>query len=707
MVVSSVVPRLMFCSSSTSLAKRIASVFVCSWGCSSLGSEVDVASLSLDELLAVEVTTPGKVPEAIRDTPASVYLVNREDIETYGYANLAEVLENVPGFYNIESYNGADGNFGIRGFWNGRRQNSSVAILVNGVQQSRPDIYSNPLETLNIPVEAIDRVEVSRGPNSVIYGNGAAFGAINIITNASYTNDQLSVSYGTNDTQRIGLRLSEFGEDYHLIVNAGSFTTNGFDYDFSELATEDRLELLPNMGVTPDNATLEDRLEQKADYVQISGAWRDFSLEFSRNEASVEWFTGFPAVVEGSVRESTTNRLKLGLEVPLSSSFSLDTRIVYSDYDGEQTFDALFPGFVGTNTRSFQNWELESLLIFAPDDRFRLLTGVNLQRLENFKEFTDVPDLGLVNETIFRSNQDSRSIFAQASYLLTDKLHLVGGYRVERIPEFVRTGFIDEPLDGPPSFVKPVAALRNATPRASIIFQPDDSQVLKLMVGDAVKLPNLRNAIAQPERIRTTEFNYTWTSESVLFSGSVFRNVLTDLRIEELAILPGNLIEFITRAGGRVQTEGVELLFQGQLDDHWSGEFGVTWQDSMDLSQPDGLLSYSPEIVANAKLAYRVRDMRLSANMRYVGSMRSFFNANETPNPLVDGFFGEPSSSFVSFDLNARLENVFKNGYISMHLTNVFDTEIRYPNNPINGLLLNRGNLGYGRRLALKAGLRF
>ena len=59
-------------------------------------SNADIPSLSLDELTQIEVSTPGKVPETIRETPASVRVVDRDEIETLGYQSLTEVLEDVP-----------------------------------------------------------------------------------------------------------------------------------------------------------------------------------------------------------------------------------------------------------------------------------------------------------------------------------------------------------------------------------------------------------------------------------------------------------------------------------------------------------------------------------------------------------------------------------------------------------------------------------
>ncbi|EDY81210.1 TonB-dependent receptor plug domain protein [Verrucomicrobiia bacterium DG1235] len=670
--------------------------------------DLDIASLSLDELMEVEVTTPGKVPEAIRDTPASVYLVSRDDIETFGYSNLTEVLENVPGFYNIDNYTGVSGNFGVRGYWNGRSQNSSVAILVNGVPQMRPDLFATPMEGINVPVEAIDRVEVSRGPNSVVYGNGAFFGAINIITNDSYSDDQLSVTSGTNGTSRVVGRLSEFGDDFHVIFNAGFSTTDGHGHDLLDLVSENRRFLLPSYGVEEGNSSLAGRLEQQSGFVQLSGAWRDLYFDYSLNDAEVESFSGFPAVVDGNLRSSSSSRFLVGGNISFSDQLSLDTRLTYLSFLSEEDYDALHPDFVGVNTRDFDNWELESLMTYDRSESLRFIAGVNLQRMQNFYEFTDVPDVGLIRESVVIDERDLRSLFGQVSYQFAEPFRLVAGYRVEEMLGFDRFVFEAEPVDGTPLPGWEKGNFNNGTPRVSLIYQPNESQVLKVMIGDATKIPNFNDPGFNTEKSRTTEINYTWTTESVLISASVFRNELSDLLIQTLDIEVSGLIDTDLLSGGEVETEGIEILVRKSFSDTIRGELGVTWQDSENAQTPNQLLSYSPELVAHGKISYHKGDFSASGLARFVDEMSSFYNLDTDSSPLfVGGFFGDAVDSYFVADVNMRWDNVWEDVYLNLRISNVFDTEIRYPNNPINGLLLDRGNIGLDRRVALTAGIRF
>ena len=130
----------------------------------------------------IKISTAGKTLEKIGNIPASIVVITREEIETYGYMTLIEILENIPGLYAINDYSMFGAKFGVRGFWSGVT-NDNMIILVNNVQQVF-DLTSNyPLTEITVPVEAIDRIEVVRGPMSVVYGSGAFLGVINIITN--------------------------------------------------------------------------------------------------------------------------------------------------------------------------------------------------------------------------------------------------------------------------------------------------------------------------------------------------------------------------------------------------------------------------------------------------------------------------------------------------------------------------------------------
>jgi len=140
-------------------------------------------NLSLEELMDMKVTTAGKTEEKIADIPASFVLVTQEDIKKYGYNSLSEIIENIPGFYPINDLIGGS-NFGVRGFWT-LESNANMVYMVNGISQVLGGFAINSLNTISVPVSAINRIEVIRGPMTINYGSNAFYGAINIITNNS------------------------------------------------------------------------------------------------------------------------------------------------------------------------------------------------------------------------------------------------------------------------------------------------------------------------------------------------------------------------------------------------------------------------------------------------------------------------------------------------------------------------------------------
>ena len=114
--------------------------------------------LTLEELLQLKVTSAGKKEENISDIPASVEVVDRTDIETYGYSSLEEIIANITGYYTMDDLSYTLSLPGVRGFMS--QNGTGVIILINGVSQLRKGLESYSLRESNVPVESIDRIEI-------------------------------------------------------------------------------------------------------------------------------------------------------------------------------------------------------------------------------------------------------------------------------------------------------------------------------------------------------------------------------------------------------------------------------------------------------------------------------------------------------------------------------------------------------------------
>ena len=141
----------------------------------------EIARMSLRDMMNVEIETAGKKPEKIEEIPASVVIITRNDIERFGYNNIEEVLNNIPGLFSINDYDPWGSYNGVRGFWS-NFQNRNLIILINGIQQVENYSSTQPEIRMSLPVEIIEKIEIIRGPMSILYGSGAMLGVINIIT---------------------------------------------------------------------------------------------------------------------------------------------------------------------------------------------------------------------------------------------------------------------------------------------------------------------------------------------------------------------------------------------------------------------------------------------------------------------------------------------------------------------------------------------
>ena len=130
-------------------------------------------------LKTITVTASGFEQE-VQTAPASITVLTREELETQQFRSLTDALRNVPG---VGVVGGDKGDISIRGMEashvlimvDGRRQNTSGVTLKGGVSEGLSNNWIPP-------VEAIERIEVVRGPMSTLYGSEAMGGVINIVT---------------------------------------------------------------------------------------------------------------------------------------------------------------------------------------------------------------------------------------------------------------------------------------------------------------------------------------------------------------------------------------------------------------------------------------------------------------------------------------------------------------------------------------------
>src|SRR4051794_1627606 len=144
---------------------------------------IDLVSL-LDTPASVWTAT--KTEQKTSEAPAVITTITREQIAVWGYRSVAEVLSHLLGFYVVDDHTSP--NLAIRGISGGLYADSSIIkVLIDGHAISFRSTSGNGLGPELIPLSAVDRLEIVRGPASALYGADALLGVVNIRTRKGKT----------------------------------------------------------------------------------------------------------------------------------------------------------------------------------------------------------------------------------------------------------------------------------------------------------------------------------------------------------------------------------------------------------------------------------------------------------------------------------------------------------------------------------------
>ena len=103
------------------------------------------------------------------ETPATIEVLDSSTMQARGYKQVTDAVQSLPGVVSGESP-AAPSTFSMRGF-----TRSQITILRDGLWVGPANMVMRPQNTFNL-----DRIEVLRGPNSVLHGQGAVAGTVNV-----------------------------------------------------------------------------------------------------------------------------------------------------------------------------------------------------------------------------------------------------------------------------------------------------------------------------------------------------------------------------------------------------------------------------------------------------------------------------------------------------------------------------------------------
>lgn len=157
-----------------------------------------LAQMSLEELMAVEVTSVAGIGQSRFTSPAALFVLTADDIRRAGHRNLAEALRLVPGMY-VARINSSSWVVGARGLTGSSLTATRYLVLIDGRVVHDPLLSGTFWDVTDLPLADIERIEVIRGPGATLWGVNAMNGVINVITLSARDTQGALVELGGGD----------------------------------------------------------------------------------------------------------------------------------------------------------------------------------------------------------------------------------------------------------------------------------------------------------------------------------------------------------------------------------------------------------------------------------------------------------------------------------------------------------------------------
>ncbi|MCK5148568.1 TonB-dependent receptor [bacterium] len=684
----------------------------------------DLFRMSLDELMKVKIISAGKRLETVDEIPASTIVITQDEIARYGYRNLSEVLEHVPGLFGIDDWMSLGMHFGVRGFYDAYNRN--IIFLVNNIRQNEFVFGGSQISTMNIPVESIKRIEIVRGPMPVFYGTGAFFGVINIITHDDQGAQEgalLVGAIGSEQTYRLAAMTSIKEGPLGLHISVGLNRTAGPDLEYSRLGE----------GLRP--GTTGRLLSEENRYFQISGYRHGFTADLSYNETSTAK-TIFTQPYENYDGETWIRYMRFGMgyRKNLGNNIECSVKLQYYYFNNEMEYDLSFRDDAWEYEHTdFRMLDIESDFRWTPNPRVSWTLGINYNAGYDAHMMTDAPDFGF-NRAKTHTGGDkiiTNAFFSQLKYRLHPAILFVAGCRLERRLPFdlyfqnnSHMQYLDpDTLLGLPAYINYRRHDRDDidfAPQAALIWTPSESHLVKFLYGEAINrssffmhynlVRNLENPILTPEKIRTLELNIlSILSPDFSIGLSLYRNDLKDLIVRSAGFdSRGDYYTFHDNLG-RMVTHGIEAQVQISPTPQTGIDLALTYQSTEDLGDPQREVAYSPEYLGTMKAYWQSKNrFSIALTADYVGLMLPQYDSSlkdpSDPQSLPVGRIGDNVNGYINLGVNFRKTAFFHPKlYINFRISNLLNTDIYYPV-AVYSAWTQKGTLGIGRTLMLTMG---
>ncbi|MEO1123245.1 MAG: TonB-dependent receptor [Cyanobacteria bacterium J06639_16] len=626
-------------------------------------------------------STATRTDTPILDIPASIQVIPRQVLEDQQVVRLEEALRNVSGVTTGTTLSGTTETFNIRGFDNTR-------VLQDGFRQF-DGFGQNTVEIANL-----ERVEVLRGPASILYGEVQPGGVINVVTKQP---------------------LSEPSYNFQAQVGSRGFISPSID--FSGPLTEDgRLRYRLNALVRREESFRDINNSRSRSFIAPTLAWQigertDLTVQFEYIDDELLYDLGLIASGEGIVDVpfernlfSPDNRgerefINVGynLEHRFSDNWRVRNAFRYTNRD-ILVFGALLDDFdentgiltriPGIQEQIVENYSLQTNVVgeFATGSiQHTLLFGLDFYRGDSstsarldfanrqplnifdpvYGAFADLnfDDLPIVRDLDVQT--DRLGLYLQDQIYFTDNLILLAGLRYDTVEQTS----INNPTDFNPTSSENTQNDAAVTPRVGIVYQPTPNISLYGSYSQSFTPSSATTAAGDPlEPERGEGFEVGVKTE--LLDGDLLATLAYfNITRQNVATQDPNS-QFGSVATGEQRSQGIELDIAGEILPGWNVIASYAYIDAEiteDNVIPEGnRLFNTPRHSASLWTTYEIQ----AGDLAGLGFGLGFNFVGERQGDLANSF--EVDSYFLT---NAAISYERDDWRLALNIKNLFDTD--------------------------------
>ncbi|MEM8718514.1 MAG: TonB-dependent siderophore receptor [Cyanobacteria bacterium P01_G01_bin.39] len=634
-----------------------------------------------DEYFVPDASTATRTDTPIRDIPQSIQVIPRQVIEDQQAIELEEVLNNVSGVTTGGTNGGNGESFNIRGF-------SGAPVLRDGFRQFdgvRDEAFT---ETANL-----ERVEVLKGPASILYGEIEPGGVINLVTK----------------------KPVEEGSLYKATLQFGDDALVSPSIDFSDSLTADgSLRYRLNALYRHENSFRDFDEDFERFFVAPVISWEigdrtDITFQLDYTDSKLPSDLGLPASGDSidvpfdtlideptDMFEQEVINVGYNLEHRFSDNWKLRNAFRFSDrdIDGTLTVPLFFDADTGLVTRVFagqdtdiQNYSLQTNVEGEFDTgsiEHTLLFGIDLQRSDFdeiqlsdfttdtlnifdpvFGTFDDVDPDDLPVSSDFDTQRDRLGIFLQDQIDILDNLILLAGLRYDTVEQTIVTG----PTDFDPEISEEVQNDDDFIPRVGLVYQPIPQISLFGSYSESFS-PNdetdSSGDILEPEVAEGFEFGI----KGEILEGKLSATLGYFNITKKNVAVPDPEDFFFSVASGEQQSQGIELDIIGEIMPGWNIVASYAYIDAeITEDEPDlvgNRLFNTPENSASLWTTYEIQQ----GSLQGLGFGGGFVFVGERQGDLANSFAVDDY-----FLTNAALFYKRDNWRLALNFENLFDVD--------------------------------